>query len=133
MIDMKKSLLLLCISFLMINSLIAQSHDIIKDNLSSIFSTAGLQYQSLLDSANLKMKYPRSSKEGKITYVGIEDWTGGFWPGALWYMFDYTKNNKWKTAAIKWTETIEKNLVKCRWFWRKCGECFVEFVSYLVE
>ncbi len=78
-------------------------------NLNMVFSNASLQYKSLLDSANIQMKYPRSSKNGNITYVGIEDWTGGFWPGALWYMFEHTQKPEWKAAAIKWTETLETN------------------------
>jgi rhamnogalacturonyl hydrolase YesR len=62
-----------------------------------------------LDSANIQLKYPRSSKNGYLTYVSIEEWTGGFWPGALWYMFELTQDLKWKEAAIKWTETLEPN------------------------
>ena len=81
--------------------------DINKSKL--IFGNAELQYKSLLDSANIKMKYPRSSKDGNITYAGIEEWTGGFWPGALWYMFEFTQKPEWKQAAIKWTETLEAN------------------------
>jgi rhamnogalacturonyl hydrolase YesR len=74
-----------------------------------IIANAELQYHSLLDSANIKMKYPRSSKDGNITYAGIEEWTGGFWPGALWFMYENTQKSEWKEAAIKWTETLETN------------------------
>jgi len=27
------------------------------------------------------------------------DWTSGFWPGILWYMYDYTGDQKWVTIA----------------------------------
>ena len=27
------------------------------------------------------------------------DWTSGFWPGILWYMFEYTGDEKWVTIA----------------------------------
>jgi len=80
-----------------------------KANISKVFSTAVQQYSTLLDSANLQMKYPRSSKNGHLTYVTIEEWTGGFWPGALWYMYAYTQDPKWKEAATKWTESLENN------------------------
>lgn len=81
-----------------------------KNNNKAVFlSTAVQQYSTLLDSANIQMKYPRSSKNGYLTYVSIEEWTGGFWPGSLWYMFELTKDQKWKDAAIKWTETLEPN------------------------
>lgn len=80
-----------------------------KKNHSIVQTTAVQQYSTLLDSATIEMKYPRSSKNGYLTYVGIEDWTGGFWPGALWYMYEFTQDSKWKDAAIKWTETLETN------------------------
>jgi uncharacterized protein YyaL (SSP411 family) len=94
---------------LLINISFGQSNVVSKEKINHIFSDGALQYQSLLDSANIKMKYPRSSKDGNITYAGIEEWTGGFWPGALWYMFEYTQNTFWKDAAIKWTENLENN------------------------
>jgi rhamnogalacturonyl hydrolase YesR len=37
------------------------------------------------------------------------DWTGGFWPGALWYMYQYTGEQKWRDAAEKWTASLENN------------------------
>ena len=81
----------------------------LKENTSNVFSTAVQQYSTLLDSANVQMKYPRSSKNGNLTYVTIEEWTGGFWPGALWYVYEYTQDPKWKEAATKWTESLESN------------------------
>ncbi len=77
--------------------------------IATVFNTAVQQYSILLDSANVQMKYPRSSKNGYLTYVTIEEWTGGFWPGALWYMYEYTQDPKWKDAATKWTESLESN------------------------
>lgn len=54
--------------------------------------------------------YPRSADpNGKTTFTTIGDWTGGFWPGCLWYVYEYTKDEKWKAAATKWTESLEKN------------------------
>lgn len=90
-------------------SAIAQKSTFDKNQSNQVFANAEVQYHSLLDSANIKMKYPRSSKDGKITYAGIEEWTGGFWPGALWFMYEYTQKPEWKQAAIKWTETLESN------------------------
>ena len=105
-----KKILFVLIMFLFANIVgTAQKTTLGKENINQIIATAELQYRNLLDSANIKMKYPRSSKEGNLTYVGIEDWTGGFWPGALWYMFEYTNKPYWKEAAIKWTETLENN------------------------
>ncbi len=106
---MIKRLLIVSLFFLMIHHAFGQQKNISGDHISTVFNTAAQQYATLLDSANVKMKYPRSSKNGNIAYVGIEDWTGGFWPGALWYMYEYTNKPVWKEAAIKWTETLESN------------------------
>lgn len=74
------------------------------------FSTAQKQYTDLLQvSVNLS-EYPRTTHpDGNTKYVSIADWTGGFWPGNLWYVFDYTNDNRWKQDAIKWTESLESN------------------------
>jgi len=86
-----------------------QNNNTLNEKRSNVFNTAVQQYSTLLDSANVQMKYPRSSKNGYLTYVTIEEWTGGFWPGALWYMYEYTQDPKWKAAATKWTESLETN------------------------
>ena len=86
-----------------------QNDNTLNENRSNVFSTAVQQYNTLLDSANVQMKYPRSSKNGYLTYVTIEEWTGGFWPGALWYVYEFTQDPKWKDAATKWTESLESN------------------------
>ena len=106
---MFKKVLIACSCFIMTIHSFGQDKNNLQENISTVFNTAAEQYKTLLDSANVQMKYPRSSKNGNLTFAGIEDWTGGFWPGALWYMFEYTKNPKWKEAAIKWTETLESN------------------------
>ena len=74
------------------------------------FSVAAVQYEKMLDISRDMTKYPRgSAKDGSLRYVGIGDWTGGFWPGALWYMYEYTGEQKWRSAAEKWTASLENN------------------------
>jgi unsaturated chondroitin disaccharide hydrolase len=54
-------------------------------------------------------KYPRSTKkDGAIATTSSSDWTSGFFPGSLWYMYDYTKDKKWETLARQWTAGLEK-------------------------
>ncbi len=53
--------------------------------------------------------FPRSTKpDGSLSAVKSSDWTSGFYPGNLWYMYDYTKDKKWEDAARKWTAGLEK-------------------------
>src|SRR5690606_19907438 len=50
---------------------------------------------------------PKSVKEGKVTLSGIYDWTSGFFPGSLWYLYEYTNDPIWKERAEEWTDQLE--------------------------
>ncbi|MFC6999143.1 glycoside hydrolase family 88 protein [Rufibacter roseus] len=74
------------------------------------FNVAEKQYQNMLSVAQDLKKYPRTTApNGSLRYTDIHDWTGGFWPGSLWYVYEYTKDPKWREAAERWTESLEKN------------------------
>lgn len=52
---------------------------------------------------------PRTiNPDGKLSLVASRDWTSGFFPGELWYMYEYTKDKKWETAARKYTDPLER-------------------------
>jgi unsaturated chondroitin disaccharide hydrolase len=74
------------------------------------FKTAEEQYTDMLLRSTDLTKYPRTTDaKGNTAYVPISDWTGGFWPGNLWYVYEYTKDDNWKNAAVRWTESLEAN------------------------
>jgi len=52
---------------------------------------------------------PRSISPGDSTwnYVPLNDWTSGFWPGILWYEYEYTKNPLWKNRADSFTRSLK--------------------------
>lgn len=39
--------------------------------------------------------------------VTKEEWTSGFWPGILWYDYEYTKDSRIKEEAEKFTASLE--------------------------
>ncbi|MDL2306311.1 glycoside hydrolase family 88 protein, partial [Bacteroides sp. OttesenSCG-928-D19] len=47
-------------------------------------------------------------KDGKLELVVSRDWTSGFFPGELWYMYEYTKDRKWEELARKYTDPLER-------------------------
>ncbi len=52
--------------------------------------------------------YPRSTDtEGKIVCTNMYDWTSGFFPGSLWYLYELTGQEKWKKEALRWTASLE--------------------------
>lgn len=66
-----------------------------------------LGYQVKLIEESGKILNPRTVTNNKIEYVPMDDWTSGFFPGSMWYMYDLTKEDKWKTAGTKYTEALD--------------------------
>lgn len=54
------------------------------------------------------MAAPRSVRDGKLFTVPSRDWTSGFFPGNLWFMFELTGDAFWKQKAIEFTSRIER-------------------------
>lgn len=52
---------------------------------------------------------PRSIAHGQTNWrlVDYKDWTSGFWPGILWYVYEYTKDTTWKTKANGFSQTLK--------------------------
>lgn len=52
---------------------------------------------------------PRNIADTATTWklVDYKDWTSGFWPGILWYDYEFTKDEKIKEKAIKYTELLK--------------------------
>lgn len=64
-------------------------------------SEAEKQLSLLLEDAENADRIPRTiAKDGYIHWTMSKfDWTEGFFPGICWYMFEYSGNTKWETAA----------------------------------
>ena len=72
-------------------------------------------------------KLPRSySKEEGIRMASPKDWTCGFPPGSMWYMYELTGDEKWKEAAT--TNTLKLEEVKNLTHTHDLG--FMVFCSY---
>ncbi|MCH5687736.1 hypothetical protein LWM68_27795 [Niabella sp. W65] len=39
---------------------------------------------------------PRTIEQGKLKLVKSGDWTSGFFPGVLWFLYEYSRNAEWK-------------------------------------
>src|ERR1700752_276704 len=55
-------------------------------------------------------KLPRSydSVKNELIVSGTDWWCSGFYPGTLWYLYEYTKDDGLKTEAIRSTALLEK-------------------------
>ncbi|MET0462049.1 MAG: glycoside hydrolase family 88 protein [Chitinophagaceae bacterium] len=52
---------------------------------------------------------PRSMNADQTSWhkVNKHDWTSGFWPGILWYDYEYTKDEKIRQQAVRFTDCLE--------------------------
>lgn len=50
----------------------------------------------------------RCTKDGVVQFVVPEDWTSGFYPGCLWYLYEYSKDDYIKSQADATTHALEK-------------------------
>lgn len=72
------------------------------------FAFAAQQYERLLASVQNDPKLPRTFEKGKVVTATPEDWTSGFFPGSLWFLYEYTNDPKWLAAATNYTERLER-------------------------
>ncbi len=108
------SLLLLCSSC---GVRYTASTDVVKDNFD--FASQQLKY-AFTEIDSVKSGFTDEQKErhlfaprniqpdGSLRLVASRDWCSGFFPGELWYMYEYTKDNYWKQKAEEFTAPVER-------------------------
>lgn len=68
--------------------------------------------QSLLMASsleNIEGKLPKSIKDGKLETSGYQWWCSGFFPGVLWYLYEYNPTKEMKKYAEMYTQRVEKS------------------------
>ena len=61
------------------------------------FDRAEQQYTAMLKALPEPTAYPRTTdNNGKLRTTPLNDWTEGFYPGSLWYIYENNKQNTWK-------------------------------------
>lgn len=74
------------------------------------FKLAEIQYKNLTATDAEVSLFPKTTNpDGSLKCTKLREWTSGFWPGSLWYMYEYTQHQKWKDAAEKWTRSLQEN------------------------
>jgi len=66
------------------------------------------QYRLLLENMDSTVLLnPKSYINGKMKFISPRNWTSGFFPGSLWYIYELTGDEFWKNNAIKYTEMLD--------------------------
>ena len=77
--------------------------------LPSVFAQAADQYRGLVKQMEGQENFfPKSRKDGKLVTIKPQNWCSGFFPGSLWYLYEYTKADDLKAAAEKFTAIQEQ-------------------------
>lgn len=78
---------------------------LISDNVHVASQQLGYQVKLIEESG--KILNPRTTNCNKIEYIPIDDWTSGFFPGSMWYMYELTHDKKWEKVGTKYTEALD--------------------------
>ena len=82
--------------------------------LPAVFADAEKQTQVMLKEipaakeGKADMVSPRTIENGKLKLVAARDWTSGFFPGQLWFLYQYSGKKEWLNEAKAYTANIEK-------------------------
>ncbi len=98
------------LSLLIMLPFLASGSSIKKQLVKKDLPFAEQQVQRMIDvmEESGKILSPRTTKDGKIRYTSFQDWTSGFFPGSLWYLYKLTGKEEWKKEAEKYTEALDK-------------------------
>ena len=73
----------------------------------AVFKASEAQYRILLENIKGDPNQPRTFENDKVVTVPPEDWVSGFFPGSLWYLYEFSGDKGWKDAATDYTTRLE--------------------------
>ncbi|WP_159023934.1 glycoside hydrolase family 88 protein [Formosa sp. L2A11] len=62
-----------------------------------------------INTIKVRDSFPRTILKGESAWelVGVRDWCSGFWPGVLWYVYEFSGDESLKQAAVEFTEPLK--------------------------
>ncbi len=82
-------------------------------DVDGVMRVAARKFAAFDASQPKKTAYPNDAKGAQWSTVGARSWVSGFYPGALWYLYEYARDQKWpdaqawRTRAEAWTAGLE--------------------------
>lgn len=102
----KKSIAILTISFMAMKG--SAQNTPVQKIWDDAEQQVALLYKEVTDNRVEQQIFPRALVNDSLKLVPSRDWTSGFWPGILWFMYEYTGNEMWKARATGFTALMEK-------------------------
>ncbi|MEO5715354.1 MAG: glycoside hydrolase family 88 protein [Luteolibacter sp.] len=82
--------------------------DELLDRIPKVFERAESQYTGMLKTLGENPQFPRTIKpDGSLVTVKVDDWTTGFFPGSLWFLYEYSGSEDWNKKAVDYTNRLE--------------------------
>ncbi len=80
-----------------------------KVQVDKAFQFAESQTKNMLNSLDEnKNRLPKTmNDDGSLRTSRVQNWTSGYFPGSLWYLYEYSKDDFWKEKAELWTEKLD--------------------------
>jgi len=105
MITMNKTRALMCILlFFLLISCEKKTDFNINSNLNYCVEQVTKTIEIIPDYRHMPNNINSGESEWDFTRPG--SWTSGFWPGILWYIYEYTGDEKWRIEADSFTNSI---------------------------
>lgn len=95
---------LIILSFLLLLCSCSKQPELDRNFVDRNLSYAEKQLDLLRIDATSQNRLPRTVEDNRILWTDeydYIDWTEGFFPGTCWYLYEYTKDKKWKDSAEK--------------------------------
>lgn len=84
-----------------------EKSDLIMTTLKKTLQKAQQHYKAQLKQHTDSEKIPATiDTSGNVQTVTADNWVSGFFPGTLWYLYEYTNDDFWKKNAEKWTAAL---------------------------
>lgn len=78
-----------------------------KQTETSLLQELDAQLAYFAEQTNRPSEVARSYEKGEYRMASMKDWTCGFPPGTMWYMYELTGDEKWKEIADEFTWKID--------------------------
>lgn len=106
---------------------VEEEKSFIKENMEFAAQQYGLMMKTPAQGKEGKGVMPHSMrKDGSVAKGSIYFWTAGFFPGALWYLADYTGDKALRDSALAYTVKMEP----CKTFTDNHDIGFMMYCSY---
>ncbi len=99
------------LAVLALTSILAQAQKMdVKALIADAAQQTNVMIANIPDSRNGKAElvFPRTYEYGKLKLISSKDWTSGFFPGQLWFLYEFTKDSYWKNKADSFTLLLDK-------------------------